>query len=182
MTRMGHSPWRVGQAAKTPPFHGGNTGSIPVRVTTTGEESLPPFGGLAQLVRAPASHAGGHWFESSSLHQKHPISKEIGCFYFFYWLSCPKHRLQRPLKHGILPIELGLLAAYPPAARIDQDAAAHFRPDFRAIRTHTEEADKQPALFKEEQYMEILRSSAMRIVTALQAAINHNTTLYDLRQ
>ncbi len=30
--------------------------------------------------------------------------------------------------------------------------------------------------------MEILRSSAMRIVTALQAAINHNTTLYDLRQ
>ena len=32
----GPSPWRVGQAAKTPPFHGGNTGSIPVRVTTTG--------------------------------------------------------------------------------------------------------------------------------------------------
>ena len=30
------------------------------------------FGGLAQLVRAPASHAGGHWFESSSLHQKVP--------------------------------------------------------------------------------------------------------------
>ena len=27
------------------------------------------YGGLAQLVRAPASHAGGHWFESSSLHQ-----------------------------------------------------------------------------------------------------------------
>ena len=24
--------WRVGQAAKTPPFHGGNTGSIPVQV------------------------------------------------------------------------------------------------------------------------------------------------------
>ena len=33
------------------------------------------YGGLAQLVRAPASHAGGHWFESSSLHQKgrHPL-------------------------------------------------------------------------------------------------------------
>ena len=28
------------------------------------------YGGLAQLVRAPASHAGGHWFESSSLHQR----------------------------------------------------------------------------------------------------------------
>ena len=25
--------WPGGQAAKTPPFHGGNTGSIPVRVT-----------------------------------------------------------------------------------------------------------------------------------------------------
>ena len=33
-----------------------------------------PLGGLAQLVRAPASHAGGRWFESISLHQtKHPI-------------------------------------------------------------------------------------------------------------
>ena len=37
------------------------------------EESLPPHGGLAQLVRAPASHAGGHWFESSSLHQSNII-------------------------------------------------------------------------------------------------------------
>ena len=27
------------------------------------------YGGLAQLVRAPASHAGGRWFESISLHQ-----------------------------------------------------------------------------------------------------------------
>ena len=35
-------------------------------------EGRRQFGGLAQLVRAPASHAGGHWFESSSLHQKAP--------------------------------------------------------------------------------------------------------------
>jgi hypothetical protein len=34
--------WPVGQAVKTPPFHGGNTGSNPVRVTTN-------IGGLAQL-------------------------------------------------------------------------------------------------------------------------------------
>ena len=27
-----------------------------------------PYGHVAQLVRAPASHAGGRWFESSSLH------------------------------------------------------------------------------------------------------------------
>ena len=33
--------WPVGQAVKTPPFHGGNTGSNPVRVTKNG--------GLAQL-------------------------------------------------------------------------------------------------------------------------------------
>ena len=26
--------WPVGQAVKTPPFHGGNMGSIPVRVTS----------------------------------------------------------------------------------------------------------------------------------------------------
>jgi hypothetical protein len=33
--------WPVGQAVKTPPFHGGNTSSILVRVTI--------IGGLAQL-------------------------------------------------------------------------------------------------------------------------------------
>ncbi len=41
------------------------------------------YGGLAQLVRAPASHAGGHWFESSSLH--HPqsvVPQRIGAFSF----------------------------------------------------------------------------------------------------
>ena len=27
-----HVKWPVGQAVKTPPFHGGNTGSNPVRV------------------------------------------------------------------------------------------------------------------------------------------------------
>ena len=26
--------WRIGQEVKTPPFHGGNTGSIPVCVTS----------------------------------------------------------------------------------------------------------------------------------------------------
>ena|GEM_PF-6819314 len=27
-----------------------------------------PSGPLAQLARAPASHAGGHWFKSSTVH------------------------------------------------------------------------------------------------------------------
>ena len=66
----------VGQVVKTPPFHGGNTSSSLVRVTT--------IGGLAQLVRAPASHAGGHWFESSSLHHKSTGNRVIfGAFLCF---------------------------------------------------------------------------------------------------
>ena len=36
--------WPGGQAAKTPPFHGGNTGSIPVRVTKAKRSTLrAPF-------------------------------------------------------------------------------------------------------------------------------------------
>ena len=63
----------VGQVVKTRPFHGCNMGSSPVRVTTSAaRQGRRQYGGLAQLVRAPASHAGGHWFESSSLHQKVP--------------------------------------------------------------------------------------------------------------
>ena len=63
----------VGQEVKTRPFHGCNMGSSPVRVTTSAiRKGCRSYGGLAQLVRAPASHAGGHWFESSSLHQKVP--------------------------------------------------------------------------------------------------------------
>ena len=65
--------WPVGQVVKTRPFHGCNMGSNPVRVTTVG--------GLAQLVRAPASHAGGHWFESSSLHQN-LTSSEVRFFFY----------------------------------------------------------------------------------------------------
>ena len=56
------SIWPDGQAVKTPPFHGGNTGSIPVRVTI--------YGRIAQLVRALASHARGQRFESVYAHQK----------------------------------------------------------------------------------------------------------------
>ena len=61
----------VGQVVKTRPFHGCNMGSSPVRVTTSAirKRDCRINGGLAQLVRAPASHAGGRWFESISLHQ-----------------------------------------------------------------------------------------------------------------
>ena len=47
------------------------------------------YGGLAQLVRAPASHAGGHWFESSSLHQKIPdFLRNQVLFLLFSTFSC----------------------------------------------------------------------------------------------
>ena len=43
-----------------------------------------PDGGLAQQVRAPASHAGGHWFESSSLHQGTAAERKFcGCVFLF---------------------------------------------------------------------------------------------------
>ena len=59
----------VGQVVKTRPFHGCNMGSNPVRVTIQTASGVV-YGGLAQLVRAPASHAGGRQFESASLHQE----------------------------------------------------------------------------------------------------------------
>ncbi len=43
----GNLVWPVGQVVKTPPFHGGNTGSSPVRVTIY--IFYIQHGGLAQL-------------------------------------------------------------------------------------------------------------------------------------
>ena len=77
-------PRPLGQAVKTPPFHGGNRGSIPLGVTiliwkhsSAGRASalqseghrFDPCcfhhynGSVAQLVRVPACHAGGRGFE-----------------------------------------------------------------------------------------------------------------------
>ena len=78
----------VGQVVKTRPFHGCNMGSSPVRVTTSAaRQGRRQYGGLAQLVRAPASHAGGHWFESSSLHQEKTLESQWfrGFFFAFFW-------------------------------------------------------------------------------------------------
>ena len=47
--------WLLGQAVKTSPFHGGNTGSIPVGVIRVKAFLLNGYGPLAQLVRATGS-------------------------------------------------------------------------------------------------------------------------------
>ena len=68
---VGSSPtcganWPVGQAVKTPPFHGGNTGSNPVRVTIY--FYLHNSGGLAQLgEHLPYKQGVGGSIPSSSI-------------------------------------------------------------------------------------------------------------------
>ena len=47
--------WLRGQAVKTPPFHGGNRGSIPLGVTIFNIKVPLVSGPLAQLVRAVGS-------------------------------------------------------------------------------------------------------------------------------
>lgn len=43
------------------------------------ENSRHPPGRLAQLVRAPARQAGGHWFEPSNAHIRSPCSISVCC-------------------------------------------------------------------------------------------------------
>ena|SRR5699024_492618 len=73
-----HLFWPVGQAVKTPPFHGGNTGSSPVRVTIIFSVSrwrmtIRPDHQLVRwrissAGRASALQAGGRRFEPYILH------------------------------------------------------------------------------------------------------------------
>ena len=63
---VGSSPtcgaiWPRGQAVKTPPFHGGNTGSSPVGVIDT-------YWRISSAGRASALQAGGRRFEPVILH------------------------------------------------------------------------------------------------------------------
>ena len=58
--------WLLGQAVKTPPFHGGNRGSIPLGVT------ILHFilWAHSSAGRAPALQAGGHRFEPCCAHHE----------------------------------------------------------------------------------------------------------------
>ena len=73
-----------GQAVKTPPFHGGNTGSSPVRVTTFLSRFIWRH---SSAGRALASHARGHRFEFCCLHQKTPSKPPGFDGVFFFYLT-----------------------------------------------------------------------------------------------
>ena len=63
--------WLLGQAVKTPPFHGGNRGSIPLGVTIF-------IWAHSSAGRAPALQAGGHRFDPCCAHQIIWLSSSVG--------------------------------------------------------------------------------------------------------
>ena len=65
--------WPVGQAVKTPPFHGGIRGSIPPPVTIRA---------LSSAGSASALQAECRRFDPVSAHQKSGISKKLGYAFF----------------------------------------------------------------------------------------------------
>ena len=80
-----------GQAVKTPPFHGGNTGSSPVRVTTL--FIAVSIWRHSSAGRASASHAEGHRFEFCRLH--HEKAHPKGCAFLFCKSQDSKIRARR---------------------------------------------------------------------------------------
>ncbi len=59
--------WLLGQAVKTPPFHGGNRGSIPLGVTIF-------IWAHSSAGRAPALQAGGHRVSAEHISEDHKIT------------------------------------------------------------------------------------------------------------
>ena len=78
-----HGPFTAVTWVRIP--YGSPSHRTPLCTASYGQKKITyPYGGLAQLVRAPASHAGGHWFESSSLHQKIPDFLRNQEFFFLF--------------------------------------------------------------------------------------------------
>ena len=74
--------WPLGQAVKTPPFHGGNRGSIPLGVTIY-------YGSIAQL--------GEHLPYKQRVTGSIPVvstMKEINAFTFISFFVCAQHGQQ----------------------------------------------------------------------------------------
>ena len=78
---MGHHYWPVGQAVKTPPFHGGIGGSIPPPVTK--------LRALSSAGRASALQAECQRFDPVSAHHFFcPFYLNIVMARWFSWLEC----------------------------------------------------------------------------------------------
>ena len=73
---MGHHIWPVGQAVKTPPFHGGIGGSIPPPVTK--------LRALSSAGRASALQAECQRFDPVSAHHVNSALHVNGVFFSLY--------------------------------------------------------------------------------------------------
>jgi hypothetical protein len=76
----GVRPYRL--SVRTPPFHGGETGSIPVGAMQEGQCAVDrvaaprPIGTVAQLVRVPVCHTGGRGFEPRQSRSRYDVDAE----------------------------------------------------------------------------------------------------------
>ena len=95
-TRPFHIERPGGQAVKTPPFHGGTTGSSPVRVTTS---SLPflLYGGIAQPVERPP-HTRKVTDSSSVVSTRKKTTTHVVVFFIL-----PSKQTARPRAEGAWP-------------------------------------------------------------------------------
>ena len=87
--------WPVGQVVKTPPFHGGNRGSTPLRVTTWRHSSAG---------RASVSHAGGRRFEFCCLHHAENAGNVSFRRFFIFRRICPGKARSGLLKFLCTPL------------------------------------------------------------------------------
>ena len=86
-----------GQAVKTPPFHGGNTGSSPVRVTTFFAVFLQ-YGGIAQLVERPPHTRKVTDSSSVVSTKKNSHTENVWLFFLFFPFYCLLRSAGHPLQ------------------------------------------------------------------------------------